>query len=79
MNDVCVKRPISEQEIAEAISSSATEVFSTMLGMELVAGPMEVAMPRWPSTFLRSPELPMRHQPSRNRSGVDRRVRRRIG
>ena len=42
MNDVCATKPISEQEIAEAICVSACEVFSTMLGMDLAAGPMEV-------------------------------------
>jgi chemotaxis protein CheX len=42
MNDACVTQPISEQEIATAICSSASDVFSTMLGMELVAGRMEV-------------------------------------
>lgn len=42
MNDTCAIRPISEQEIADAIRSSANEVFTTMLGMELAAGAMEV-------------------------------------
>lgn len=42
MENICVARPISEQEIATAICSSASDVFSTMLGMELVAGPMEI-------------------------------------
>jgi chemotaxis protein CheX len=41
MEDTGVTRPISEQEIAKAICSSACDVFSTMLGMELVPGPME--------------------------------------
>ena len=35
-------KPISEQEIGDAIRASAQDVFSTMLGMELVAGPVEV-------------------------------------
>jgi chemotaxis protein CheX len=42
MSDTCVAQPISEQEIAEAIRSSACDVFSTMLAMDLVAGPMEI-------------------------------------
>lgn len=42
MNDICATRPITEQEIADAICSSACDVFSTMLGMDLAAGPMEV-------------------------------------
>ena len=42
MNEIGTARPISELEIAEAIRSSACDVFSTMLGMELIAGPLEV-------------------------------------
>jgi len=43
MEDVCTTtQKISEQEIAEAIRSASADVFSTMLGMELVAGEMEV-------------------------------------
>ena len=42
MEDTSATRPISEQEIAEAICSSTCNVFSTMLGMELVPGPMEI-------------------------------------
>jgi chemotaxis protein CheX len=42
MNDICVARPISEQEIADAICSSANDVFSTMLATELTPGPMEI-------------------------------------
>ncbi|HTP87939.1 MAG TPA: chemotaxis protein CheX [Bryobacteraceae bacterium] len=41
MNETAVQT-ISEQEIAAAICTAAGDVFSTMLGMDLVAGPMEI-------------------------------------
>ena len=42
MSDVTTTSPITEQEIADVICTASGEVFSTMLAMDLVAGPMEV-------------------------------------
>jgi len=43
MEDVCTTtRPITEEQIAEAIRGAAGDVFSTMLGLELTAGEMEI-------------------------------------
>jgi chemotaxis protein CheX len=41
MDEACTTETMTEVEIAEAIGSATIEVFSTMLGMEPVAGKME--------------------------------------